>query len=242
MNNQQAQAIIRKIKQDYNTIAAEWNTSRGGLPSGVKLAAIKRIPTGARVLDLGCGNAFVMPFVLARKAKYFGIDISSELIKIAKKKFASEIKSGQAELRVGSAIKLPYKNNYFDSAISYAVMHHVPSEKLRLKFLQELYRVLKPGGQAIVINWNVRNEWADKRFKISEQLKNTAPDKDEGDVIVPWKATQGKEISRYIHVFTKKEILDLARLAGFKKASAGFYRRDGHREENGEELVLKLTK
>ena len=222
-------------------MAEEWNTSRS-TPSGVKLAAVKKIKAGQKILDLGCGNAFMLPFVLTRGATYFGIDISSELIKIAKKKFGSVVKTGQAELRVGEATKLPYKNNFFDGAMSFAVMHHIPSEKLRLKFLQELYRVLKPGATATVINWNLLNEWSDKRFGISEQLKNLKQGSDEGDVVVPWKATAGKKVERYIHVFSKKEILDLARAAGFAKARAEYYRRDGGRECNGEELVLSLTK
>ncbi len=193
-------------------------------------------------MDLGCGNAFMMPFVLERGATYFGIDISSALIKVARKKFAKEIKSGVAELRVGEATKLPYKNNFFDGAISFAVMHHIPSEKLRLKFLRELRRVMKPDAWAMVINWNLRNEWSDKRFGISEQLKNLQKGTDRGDVVVPWKATAGEQVERYIHVFEKKELLDLARAAGFKSIRAEFYRRDGGREKNGEELVLIVKK
>jgi len=241
MQSKQAQAIIRKTKENYNAIASEWDISRAQ-PSGVKLAALKKIKSGVRILDLGCGNAFMVPYVLDRGAKYFGIDISGELIKIAKKKSAKEIKNKQVELRVGGATKLPYKNNFFDGVISFAVMHHIPSEELRLKFLQELWRVMKVGAWATVINWNVLNEWPDKRFRISEQLKNPQPGTDAGDVTIPWKATTEKPIQRYLHNFTKKELLDLARAAGFKSARAEFYRRDAAREKNGEELVLNLKK
>jgi len=213
MQSQQAQAIIRKTKENYNAIASEWDISRAR-PSGVKLAALKKIKSGVRILDLGCGNAFMAPYVLERGAKYFGVDISGELIKIAKKKLAKEIKNKQVELRVGGATKLPYKNNFFDGVISFAVMHHIPSE----------------------------DEWSDKRFGISEQLKNPQPGTDVGDVMIPWKATKGKPIQRYLHNFTKKELLDLARAAGFKSARAEFFRRDAAREKNGEELVLSLVK
>ena len=184
----------------------------------------------------------MVPEVIKRGGHYIGLDISEKLLALAKKIFKKEIKDKQVKFVLGEANNLPFTKNSFDFVFSYAVMHHIPSPEFRLGFLKEIYRVLNPGGQAAIINWNLLNAWADKRFKIKEQLAHQHPGLETNDVFVPWKATASKSISRYLHIFTKPEILALAKKAGFKKYSAEFYSRAGVKEKNSEELVLKLIK
>lgn len=242
MKSSKANKIIKEVKEQYNSIASEWNASRP-FPSGVKMKQIARLKKGQKVLDLGCGNGLVAGEIIARGVKYYGIDISNGLIKVARKKYNQEIKSGVVQFKVGDACKkLPYQNNFFDAAVSFAVLHHIPSDDKRLKFLQELRRVLKPGGWAGIIVWNLLNDWPRKRFGIEEQLKNPNPDLDKNDFLVGWKATPGKDVKRYIHSFLASELKDLAERAGFKKITVGYYVRAGKKEKNGEELVLNVWK
>lgn len=156
--------------------------------------------------------------------------------------FGVGVKSGQVKFVLGDALKLPFKKNSFDFIFSFAVMHHIPSEELRLKFLSEINRVLKDKTSAVIVNWNLLNKWADKKYNISRQLKNPEKNFGSGDVRVPWLATKGKTVKRYIHIFNKKEIVNLARQAGFKEIKADYYNRAGELESNGEELVLRLKK
>jgi len=228
----EARAIIKEIKEQYNTIAREWDVSRF-VPSGIKMKQIKKLKAGDRLLDLGCGNGLIVPEVLKRKVNYVGVDISSALIKIARKKYP------EVNFVVGDATKkLIFKNNSFDKVFSFAVMHHIPMEKFRLKFLQEIRRVLKDGGEAIIINWNLFNDWPRKRYKIEEQAKNNS----NNDFYVGWRATSDHNVQRYIHNFTVEELKNLAKLAKFKKVSVGYYTRAGKKEINGEELVIVLKK
>jgi ubiquinone/menaquinone biosynthesis C-methylase UbiE len=241
MQKRKAQEIVRQMRRFYNTAANEWNASRN-TPTPVKLKAIKTVEPGMRVLDLGCGNGLMAGPIMNRGGQYVGADFSTKLTAGCKKRFASHIKTGQAEFITANAVKLPFRNNAFDFAVSIAVMHHIPSFELRLKFLRELYRVLKSGATAKIDNWNLREDWGKKKYGISKQLANPAEEYDEGDVSVPWKATGGKELPRYIHIFSDRELRNLARAAGFKKIKIEYFNRAGVKTKNGEAQILTIKK
>ena len=230
MNQKTSKEIIKQIKEQYNVIASDWDKSRFK-PSKLKIKLIKGVKNKDRVLDLGCGNGLLIPEFIKKDVFYTGVDISKELIKIAHKKYPGII------FKVGDVTKkLSFKNNSFDWVFSFAVMHHLPDEKVRLKFLQEIERVLKVGGKAIIVNWNLLNEVADKRYGVTEKIT------EKGDVFVPWHGTVGKDIKRYLHAFKLEEIKNLVKLAGFKNFRVVYYNQNGQREPNGEELVLFLKK
>lgn len=235
--------IIRNITANYNTIAKDWDVSRYR-PSPIKIKLLKAVKKGMIVGDIGCGNGLIIPEVLKNGAKkYFGLDISSGLIKIAKNKYTAEIKKGIVELKVGNALKLPYGNNKFDVIFSFAVMHHLPDQENHLKFLREINRVLKPGGKAVIINWNLLNKKTSDKFQIKEKLVKTKKEGyNERDVFVGWKATPGKDIKRFIHIFIPEEIKTLARQIKFKKIRNEYFGQLGKKEKNGEELVTTLIK
>lgn len=241
MNKQKALQIIRETRQNYNVIAKEWDASRH-LPSAIKIAQIRSVKKGMSVLDVGCGNGFIAPFILSRGASYVGLDISGSLIVLAKKKFKKEIKAGAKFLTGNIVAKIPFKKETFDRVFCFAVLHHIPSDQLRLRALQEIFRVLKKNGQAVVVVWNLLNQWPRARFSIDEKIKNKPSELDAGDLLVPWKGTKNKTIERYLHLFTERELKLLAREAKFKKCTINYYTRAGKREKNGEELVVKLSK
>jgi ubiquinone/menaquinone biosynthesis C-methylase UbiE len=241
MKNSEALRIVRQTRANYNTIAAEWDVSRNN-PSGLKLRLIKPVKPGWQVLDDGCGNGFMTPEILKLGANFTGIDLSGQLIKIAKKKYLQAIKSGQAKFIQGDAVKLPFPKNSFDFVFSFAVMHHIPSAKLRLKFLREIRRVLKPGAGAVIVNWNLLSDWERNKYNIDAQIMNCRPGHDKGDVHVPWKATKNITVSRYLHVFSRKELTELAKNAGFKNIRIDYRDRSGKLKKIGEEQVLKIKK
>lgn len=237
MNKVASQKIMEKIRDDYDLIAKEWDLSRNRA-SKLKTNLISEIKEGDKVLDVGCGNALMLPFILDKGAYYAGIDISEKLIKIASEKYTEEIKQGKAELVIGRADNLPFKDNEFDFVISFAVFHHIPSEELQEKFFQEIKRVSKPNAKIKIIVWNLLSDWANKRFNIEGQLAG----KKSGDVIIPWKATQGKIVNRFVHQFSKEELLSFTKDTGFKNIKIDFFTRAGEQKENGEEIVLEMDK
>lgn len=242
MKKTKALQIIRTIKQNYNLIAKEWDASRFR-PSGLKLKLLVGLKKGDQVLDAGCGNGLVAPMVLKAGGHYVGIDISRQLVAIAKKRFAAEVGRGAVEFKVFDITKpLPVARNSFDYVICFGVLHHIPTSALRQKVLNEFCRVLKPGGQAVILVWNLLNPWVEAKFKISDQFKAKPARLDDGDIYVPWRATAGCVIKRYVHLFTVAEWRALLAKTPFKKTRFGFYTRSGQAKNNAEELAVRLVK
>ena len=98
---------------------------------------------GKRILDIGCGNGgFTFAMLDEGAASGVGVDFGFESINHALN-FASEYEYN-AEFRVASAYDLPFNKNRFDFAIQNGVFHHLEDED---KALEEMARVLKPGGE-----------------------------------------------------------------------------------------------
>ena len=101
-------------------------------------------------------------------------------------------------------IELPYKNNSFDVILSIASFHHLNNEPDRNKALQEMKRVLQPGGMVLLYVWS-----KDQPVKTKRVFKNY------GDVLVPWKSKNGKIYNRYYYIFQMEEIEELIKKNGF---------------------------
>ncbi len=235
MNKNNPQKIIEKVRDDYDSIATEWDLSRNKA-SQLKTNLIESVKSKSKVLDIGCGNALMVPFILKKNAFYFGLDISEKLIKIAKEKYVEEIKNKKANFFMGQATELPFKNKEFDFVISFATLHHIPSKELQEKFLREIKRVSKSKAKIKIIVWNLYSEWTNERFDIENKLKG----KKSGEIFIPWKATQEKIINRFIYQFSKEELLALAENTGFKNIKIDLFNRAGEKIENGEEMVLEM--
>lgn len=105
---------------------------------------VKALPTGAKVLDIGCGNGKNMG--IRKDIHMTGLEQSSTLCEICAKK--------GLEVVQGDARSLPFPNNSFDAVIMIAVLHHLPPIEQRTA-LFEIKRVLKSGGVAMITCWAV---------------------------------------------------------------------------------------
>lgn len=100
---------------------------------------------GRTVLDYGCGDG-VNSLTLARRGAYVkALDISPDLITIARQRLiANHITTG-VEFIVGSAHCLPLQDNSIDVVFGMAILHHLELEPSA----REVKRVLRKGGKAI---------------------------------------------------------------------------------------------
>ncbi len=103
---------------------------------------IRTVPYEA-LLDVGCGTGFLLDLLVMQKAaRYSGLDLSEEMIRVAKGKAIPG-----AEFVAGSADKLPYPDESFDIVACSQSFHHYPYPE---KAMREAKRVLKPGGLYIL--------------------------------------------------------------------------------------------
>lgn len=97
-----------------------------------------------KILDAGCGTGWFSKFSAERGAFVTSMDLGENLLaKVALKCPSDRI--------VGSILDIPFQDNTFDVVISSEVIEHVPDP---FKAIQELFRVLKPGGTMILTTPN----------------------------------------------------------------------------------------
>jgi ubiquinone/menaquinone biosynthesis C-methylase UbiE len=220
MKKNYAKSLLEKTRMDYNKIAGVFSKTRDYLPADISTLQ-KYAQPNDKILDLGCGNGRLKK-LFGKEINYYGVDFSEELIKIAKTKYPD------GEFLVVDGLNLPFPDNFFDKIFCLAVLHHIPSFDIRLKFLKEARRVLKPGGLLILTVWNLWERKKTKPLLIKYTiLKLIGKSKlDFKDIFYPWKDNTGKiVINRYFHIFTKKELENLIKRAGFIVKESGVLRR-----------------
>jgi len=101
-----------------------------------------------RVLDLGCGNGYALEQVRRTHPahRYWGLDFSQELLAVARAR-----KLPHCDLRLGDARALPYESAWFDLVYSERCLINILDWEGQKKALNEVYRVLRPGGFYLMI-------------------------------------------------------------------------------------------
>lgn len=231
MNETEAQKLMKETQDSYDQMSDEFSASRARFWD--ELEFLKDHTThDDHVLDIGCGNGRFYPLIKERHAKYTGIDYSAKLIANAKKLHPD------ADFLHGNGTALPFPEHSFDIVYSFAVLHHIPSNKLRAEFVSEARRVLHPDGILVLTVWNL---WRAKYFgrllraALGKMLgKNSF---DIGDIML----TFGKEKHpRYLHAFTENELRTLLETNGFQVQGIDIIARDS-KEENIVVVARKVS-
>lgn len=184
---------INEVHKVYDKISKHFSTTRKIIWPKVK-EFIDSFDSNSLILDVGCGNSKNMGS--REDCKYIGLDMCENLMKHGEdKKNCSFI--------VGNCINLPFSDKTFDYVMCIAVIHHLSNEDRRLKSINEINRVLKEGGKALIYVWSYEQD----RFK----------DEKSQDVNVKWvlqkkynKSSNKDEIYyRYYHLFRKNELESL---------------------------------
>jgi ubiquinone/menaquinone biosynthesis C-methylase UbiE len=143
------------IERIYNRIGRRYDLLRfaEGVPKRWAIAQLAVQP-GERVLEVGVGTGAVL-LELARAAasdepRVFGVDLSPEMLRVAREKLAAAGLSKAVELREGDACALPYDDASMDALFSSYVLDLLSFEDIG-RALAEFGRVLRPGGRLALI-------------------------------------------------------------------------------------------
>lgn len=207
MRDEVVQMLLEKVKRDYGAISERFDETRRN-PWEEFEWFLAYLEPNQKLLDVGCGNGRLAKFLKQKNIKYVGIDNNEELIKIARQRHP------YATFELADQTSLPFPDASFDHVWNIAAFHHVPSQKLRLQTLHEMYRVLKKGGFLILTVWNL---WQKKyrKYVVKSIFRNLLFGEYEyNDTFIPW----GKEklVKRYYHAFRPMELKKLLEKAGFK--------------------------
>ncbi|MCK4718701.1 MAG: class I SAM-dependent methyltransferase, partial [Thermoplasmata archaeon] len=183
------------VMDTYSQIAHHFDKTRHGLWPEIRWYA-SLLPPGSRVLDIGSGNGRNAIYLASLGHKVIGVDVVPEMVDVANKRAAQL--DLILEFVVGDARELAFEEE-MDGVVCIAALHHLPSPEDRSRAMEELWRVLKPGGIGLVSTW--AREQA--RFATAMPVENDAP---EGDVLIPWTRELDRQVfQRYYHMYARGE-------------------------------------
>ena len=118
-----------------------------------------KLKDNIKILDVGCGtgDSLIYLYNKNQKLKLFGIDISKNMLKIARKKLGNK-----AILKFSDVEKIQFENNFFDYVINTEAFHHFPNPN---KAIKEMSRVLKKKGKLIITDINFYSNFIHWLFK-----------------------------------------------------------------------------
>jgi ubiquinone/menaquinone biosynthesis C-methylase UbiE len=151
--------------------------------------------TADLALDVGCGNGRHAEGLADRAARVVGVDVSRGLLREARER--ARERAFDVALLQGDAATLPVRTGCVDLAVYVATLHHLRPRERRVASLDELARVLAPGGSALLSAWSVEHD----RFDAESGF----------DTTVDWTLPGGETVPRFYHVYDREEFAaDLA--------------------------------
>ena len=103
----------------------------------------KLMPSNGFFLDIGCANGRSAFPLISSDRTVVGFDISRAMIVKGMDKIEADSKSDKVFFFVADGSSLPFKDNIFESVLTYGVLHHLPNPE---NVVLEAQRVLKSGG------------------------------------------------------------------------------------------------
>ncbi len=234
MKQEQALKIIDITKNAYELIGGEFADTRNRVWPEIKFLVKKYVKQDDKILDLGCGNGRLLKSL--PEVSYWGLDVGSVLL-VQAEKLANELNFRRVNFERLDMLELNKLNeNNFDVVFMLASFNHLPSQKLRLKVLVDIKKLLKPNGLLIMTNWNMwqwkykKSIWYYKSSKIKKQNQKIRGLKlGFKDVITVWQnGTGSKKVNLYYRAFTRRELKKMFRQTGFQILE-NYYSSDGHR-------------
>ena len=163
----------KKIKNYYNNLASSYDENRFGNTYGQFIDSQERAllkkeidhTNQTKTLDMACGTGRFLEFA------NYGIDISSEMIKVAKSKFPNR------KLAVENGENTSFESAFFDTIFSFHLFMHLDKNTTE-NILNEAHRILKKGGRLIfdvpsakrrkMINYKADNWHGANAFSVKE--------------------------------------------------------------------------
>lgn len=141
------------------------------------LYSLGNFKKGDKLLEIGCGTGLFTGKVYdATKADITAIDISEDLLVQAREKYP------HSEFKIDDAMDLSFPENTFEGVFGSSILHHLDMRKA----MEEIYRVLKPGGRTIFAEPNMLNPqiFVQKNVPFIKKMLGDSPDE---TAVVRWK-------------------------------------------------------
>lgn len=132
---------------DFETLLMTFDPGRILYLKGIvrELREISKLPTGKKILEIGCGNGIGTRLIedIFKPSEFIATEYDESLVEIAR----SKNPDSKVRVEAGNAADLRFADGEFDAVIGLSVIHHIPNWE---ECLDEMQRVIKPGGLLII--------------------------------------------------------------------------------------------
>jgi ubiquinone/menaquinone biosynthesis C-methylase UbiE len=168
-----------RVKEHFESIASHYNEE---LPEAFQIYLLRRKMGFIQkycndldskiALDVGCGQGKYVQYLTHKVKNVVGIDFSFKNIKNT-----LNLKYNKNALNSDGKY-IPFKSNIFDICYCINVIHHLTSREAQKKVIDEMFRVVKPGGYVFIFDLSLKNPFFTFYLKkIFPKIRNI----DEGD-------------------------------------------------------------
>jgi len=159
------------VQKMFNDIAHRYDLLNHLLSGGTdvywrrKAISKLNIPKESLVLDIACGTGdFAFTTQKLKKSKVYGIDIAKNMLTLGKQKATEKNKSDKIKFLAGDGENIPFAKETFDAVIIAFGVRNMGDIK---KNLNEMSRILKPGGELIVLEFSTpKSNFLKKAYRI----------------------------------------------------------------------------
>lgn len=215
------------------------------------------------ILEFGCGSGRLLEHLKTLKGvkiRYTGVDISKELLKIAKTQYRRFDKTSlECEFICDDIVDYvkKLKQESFDFIIGIASFQHIPTRKERIFLMKNFYRVLNYGGRFIMTNRALSLRFLQKhKIQIGKALLEniiSLGKRSTRDIMVPRSSKNSatrdprsalQKFYRFYHMFSLTELKKLIDMSGFSLEELTYVNQDGsttpsRKQANNSFLVAK---
>jgi ubiquinone/menaquinone biosynthesis C-methylase UbiE len=132
--------------------------------------AIAGIDLGPNVLEIGPGPGVTTDLLRISVPRLTALEIDP----ILAGSLRSRLEGSNVQVIEGDATAMPFGDSEFSGALSFTMLHHVPSKELQDKVVAEVFRVLQPGG--VFVGSDSLPSWFMRIIHIGDTLVPVNPD------------------------------------------------------------------
>jgi len=156
-----------------------WSSKVGKLQLREQLINSLSLRGTEMVLDVGCGRGLLLNAAARRLAtgKAIGIDLwqsadqTGNRLETTLTNAQAEGVANRVEVKTGDMRKLPFEDKTFDVVVSSLAIHNIRDKDGRDKAVREIARVLKPNGQAALLDFRCTDQYAQTLQELWSEVK-----------------------------------------------------------------------